>query len=99
MAASILWAPGKFAFFLQENPHAHKITRLGGGVFWVGGGRGGSADFILMGAGTFLNYRSRERKDHPEVFQTEVLSCTSAWDALATMLVFQDLEGLEESLG
>ena len=36
MAAPILWAPGIFAFFLQEN--------LGG--FGVLGGGWGSADFI-----------------------------------------------------
>ena len=30
-----------------------KFLVLGGGVFWVGGG--GSADFIFMGAGIFLN--------------------------------------------
>ena len=41
-----------FAFFLQENLHAHKIPRLGGGI--LGFGEGGSADFVLMGAGIFL---------------------------------------------
>ena len=36
MAATILWAPGIFWFFLLENPHAHKIPRFRGGVvfFW-----------------------------------------------------------------
>ena len=32
LAASILWAPGTFQFFLRENPHAHKIL-----CFWGGG--------------------------------------------------------------
>ena len=43
MAAPILWAPGKIAFFLQENLRAHKIPRFrGGGIFWIflGGGGG-----------------------------------------------------------
>ena len=31
MAAPILWAPGIFWFFLQENPHAHKIPPFRGG--------------------------------------------------------------------
>ena len=53
MAAPILWAPGIFAFFLQENPHAHKIPpfRGGRGFFWKGGG--GSVNFIFMGVGIF----------------------------------------------
>ena len=45
--ANFIWAPGKIAFFLQENRHAHKIPRFRGGgilLFW-----GGSADFIFMG--------------------------------------------------
>ena len=43
MGAPILWAPGKIAFFLQENRHAHKIPRFkgGGGLlgFFLGGGK------------------------------------------------------------
>ena len=39
----------------------HKILRFRGGVFWVfGGGGGGSADFIFMGAGIFLNSYSED---------------------------------------
>ena len=53
MAAPILWAPRISAFLLKENLHVHKTPRFLGGVFWVGGG--GSADFIFMGAGIFLN--------------------------------------------
>ena len=47
MAAPILWAPGSFAFFLQENLHVHKIPLLGG-VFWVyfGGGEGVPISFL-----------------------------------------------------
>ena len=55
MAAPILWAPGIFWLFLQENPHAHKIPPFrGGGVlgFFRRGG-GGSANFIFMGVGFF----------------------------------------------
>ena len=44
----------KNAFSLQENLHVHKIPRFRGGGFGVLGG-GGSADFIFMGAGIFLN--------------------------------------------
>ena len=33
---------------------SRKFLVLGGGVFWVLGGGGGSADFIFMGARIFL---------------------------------------------
>ena len=50
MAAPILCAPGKIAFFLQEKTHARKIPRFrGGGIVGFLGG----ADFIFMGAGIF----------------------------------------------
>ena len=41
MAAPILWAPGKIAFFLQETRHADKIPRFrgGGAILGLGGGR------------------------------------------------------------
>ena len=56
MAVPILWAPGIFWFFLQENLHAHKIPRCGGGGFGVFALLGGGgADWIFMGAGTFLS--------------------------------------------
>ena len=46
----------KKAFFLQENLHVRKIPRFGGGGGILGlGGRGGSADFIFMGAGISLS--------------------------------------------
>ena len=52
----ILWAPGNFPFFLQENLYVHKIPRFrGGGDFGLLGE--GSADFIFMGAGIFLKKR------------------------------------------
>ena len=57
MAAPILWAPVIFCFFLQENPHAHKIPRFGGSWTFLGGG--GSANFTFTGAGIFLNYGPR----------------------------------------
>ena len=53
----ILWAPGVFAFFLQENLHVHKIPRFRGagyfGLFFGGG------DFIFMGAGIFQTHIQR----------------------------------------
>ena len=48
----------KNASVLQEKP-VHKILVLGGGVFWVFGGGGGSADFIFMGARIFLILEER----------------------------------------
>ena len=56
LGAPILWAPGIFAFFLQEILHVHKIPCFRGGVFWFFFFGGGSADFIFMGAGIFLTY-------------------------------------------
>ena len=55
----ILWAPGKIAFFLLENLHAHKIPRFfgGGGIFGVLGGRGGGR-FYFYGRKDFLNVRA-----------------------------------------
>ena len=58
MAAPMLWVPGKIAFFLQENLHAHKFLVLGGGyfgLFGLFGGGGASAAFIFMGARIFLS--------------------------------------------
>ena len=53
MGAPILWVPGIFTFFLQENLHVHKIPRFrGGGILGFFGG--GSAVFIFMGVGIFL---------------------------------------------
>ena len=54
MAAPILWAPGKIAFFLQENLHAHKIPCFRGGGYFGFFLGGGSADFIFMDARIFL---------------------------------------------
>ena len=48
MGAPILWAPGIFPFFLQDNLHVHKIPRLGGGKY-LGFWGGGSADFATRG--------------------------------------------------
>ena len=42
MAAPILWAPGKNAFFLQDKPMSIKFLVLGGGILGFGGG---GADF------------------------------------------------------
>ena len=53
MAAPILWAPGIFWFFLLENPHAHKIPRLRGGVVGFLEGGGGSANLDFYGRGDF----------------------------------------------
>ena len=39
MAASILWTPGKNAFFLQDKPMSIKFPVLeGGGILGLGGG-------------------------------------------------------------
>ena len=49
MGAPMLWAPGIFAFFLQENLHVHKTPRFrGGGVFgfFFGGGSRNHTEFI-----------------------------------------------------
>ena len=44
MALPIFMTAWVFWFFVQEKFHAHKIPRLGGGVFWFWGvGGGGSA--------------------------------------------------------
>ena len=51
----------KNAFFLQENRHVHKIPRFRG-VGYLGGGGGGSADFILTGAQIFLILYSGTKK-------------------------------------
>ena len=60
MGASILWTPGKNAFFLQEKPMSIKFLVLGGGgVFWVlGFGGGGCADFIYGRVG--FSQKTRE---------------------------------------
>ena len=50
MAAPILWT--LFSFCTKN--HVHKISRLGGGGYFGFWGGGGSADFIFMGARTFL---------------------------------------------
>ena len=50
MAAPILWAPGNFGFFLQENLHAHKIPRFRGGVFL---GLGWGAPILFLRARGF----------------------------------------------
>ena len=44
----------KNALFLQEKPMSIKFLLLGGGIFGFGGGEGGSANFIFMGARIFL---------------------------------------------
>ena len=53
MAAPILWAPGTlFGSVCRKNLHAHKNPRFRGVFGFFGGG---SANFIFMGAGIFLN--------------------------------------------
>ena len=53
MAAPILWAP-RILLFLQENLHAHKIPRFGGGGN-LGGKGGRTANYFLWARGVFLN--------------------------------------------
>ena len=51
-----LWAPGTFWFFLQENPPMPiKFYLFGGALGFFRRGGGGSANFILMGAGSFFD--------------------------------------------
>ena len=61
MTAPILWAPGIFAFFLQENAQVHKKSRfrvfLGGG--FIGGGGGGECRFYFNGRGDFSEFLTR----------------------------------------
>ena len=67
MAVPILWAPGVFAFFLQENLHAHKIPRFreGEGFFWALRG-GGGPFFIFYGRGDFSDGKDQEKSEHQE---------------------------------
>ena len=90
MAASILWAPGIFAFFLQENLHAHKIPRFMEGYLVFFGGWGGSADFIIMGAGIFLIVKQLEASCLQWGFFT--YSCVSAPSYLQLELVYSQLK-------
>ena len=53
MAAPILWAPGIFWFFLQENPHAHKIPPFRGGC-WIFLEGGGEVPILLLWAWGFF---------------------------------------------
>ena len=53
--APILWAPGIFWFFLQENPHAHKIPPFVGGL-WVCLERGVEVPIIFYGRGDFSEF-------------------------------------------
>ena len=49
MAAPILWVPGSFVFFLQENLHAHKIPRFRAGVLgFIGEGGGWKCQFYFL---------------------------------------------------
>ena len=66
MGAPILWAPGIFAFFLQENLHVHKIPRFRGGgeLFFLGGGECG---FYFGGRGDFSEHgpvQAKVREPH-----------------------------------
>ena len=55
MAAPILWAPGIFWLFLQQNPHAHKSPPFRGGVlgFFRKGGVEVPILFNFYGRGDF----------------------------------------------
>ena len=61
MAAPILWARGKIAFFLQENPPVHKIPRFRGGgeLFWGFWG-GGAVPIYFYGREDFSEINSRQ---------------------------------------
>ena len=59
-AAPILWTPGKMRSFCRKTC-VHIIPRFRGGGILGLGGRGGSADFIFMGARIFLIYPTHKR--------------------------------------
>ena len=60
MGALILWTPGIFTFFLQENLRVHKIPRFRGGGLGLGRGE---CRFYFYGRGIFLNFiASLERR-------------------------------------
>ena len=63
MAAPILWAPGKIAFFQQENRHAHKIPRFRGVFVFIFGGGGGECRFYFHGCDDFLTAQSLVRRN------------------------------------
>ena len=80
MAAPILWAPGKIVFLLQENLHAHKIP------LFLGGGEGGSGDFIFYGREDFsdaslgdMNSENRRRCVQGFVAGKETQPLLHAW--------------------
>ena len=77
MAAPILWTPGKKRPFCGKS-HVHKIPRFGGGGHFGFGG--GSADFIFMGARTFLTVtRSFAEKEAKSVYLIQInnaLNCS-----------------------
>ena len=51
MGASILWTPGKNAFFLQEKPMSIKFLVFAGGGIWGFGGGGGVPILFLWARG------------------------------------------------
>ena len=55
MAAPIVWAPGMFCFFLQENIHAHEIPHFirGGGILGLLGEEGGEVPILFYGREDF----------------------------------------------
>ena len=77
MAAPILWARGKIAFFCRKT-HVHKIPRFRGVYFGFFGG--GSADFIFMGARIFLIKPLESQESEP--FQKDPFSCTPFFPTL-----------------
>ena len=63
MGAPILWAPGIFAFSLQETLHVHKIPRFRGGGYFgrFGGGGEGVPILFLWAQGFFFGSKVRRR--------------------------------------
>ena len=57
MAAPILWAPGIFAFFLLENPHAHKIPPFRGGVLGFSRRGGVEVPILFLWAWGFFRFK------------------------------------------
>ena len=73
MAAPIAWAPGKMRSFCRKN-HVHKIRPF----------RGGSADFIFMGARIFLTISVGSS-------QTQRASETMGWGSIYLLSPQMDL--------
>ena len=75
MGAPILWAPGIFAFFLQENLQVHKIPRFSGGEGYFGfSAGGGECRFYVSGRRDFSDLSQKHPDVHKIVLSIKVRS-------------------------